>query len=423
MSTTGIQSGFRRSPNRRKRDDVVAPMRRLTVLTALTLTLAACGADAGTESAPSSSAETTQAEDTTTTSAGSPATEGVSALDALGSGDLPGALVDPSEVISGGPPPDGIPPLDAPVFRSIEESEDSLDETEPVIALEIDGDARAYPVDIMIWHEIANDTVGGVPVAVTYCPLCNSAVTFERTIDGMETTFGTSGSLYASALVMYDRATESLWTHLDGRAIAGELAGIRLEPVPSPLLSWADFKAAYPDGQVLSRETGFNRNYGQNPYFGYDNPDTEPFLFLGTPDDRARAKQRVVGVEVEGASTGFALEAVSGGEARATMASVGDTDIAIFWKAGQNTALEGADTADGRDVGSVAVFIPAVDGQPLTFAADGDAFVDAETGSTWDITGRAIAGELEGSDLEQLHHLDTFWFAWSTYQPGTELVE
>jgi hypothetical protein len=354
MSATGIQSGFRRSQNPRNGDDVVASMRRLTLLAALTLTLAACGADTGTESVPSSSAETTQAADTTTTSADAPSLEGVSALDALGSGELPGALVDPAEVISGGPPPDGIPPIDEPKFRSIAESEDSLDDTEPVISLEIDGDARAYPVDIMIWHEIVNDNVGGIPVTVTYCPLCNSAVTFERTVDGTETTFGTSGSLYASALVMYDRATESLWTHLDGRAIAGTLAGTQLEAIPSPLLSWADFKAAYPDGQVLSRETGFNRNYGQNPYFGYDNPDTEPFLFLGTPDDRARAKQRVVGVEVQGASTGFALEAVSGGEARATMATVGETDIAIFWKSGQNSALEGADTSDGRDVGSVA---------------------------------------------------------------------
>lgn len=397
-------------------------MNRIALIATTAVVLTACASDAtpGSVDAVTITTTSTASQDTTTAT---PADGGQTALDALGSGELPNALVDPSEVISGGPPPDGIPPLDEPVFRSIEESEDSLEDTEPVIALEIDGDARAYPVDIMIWHEIANDTVGGVPVAVTYCPLCNSAVTYERTVEGIETTFGTSGSLYASALVMYDRATESLWTHLDGRAIAGELAGTQLQAIPSPLLSWADFKAAYPEGTVLSRETGFNRNYGQNPYFGYDDPDTEPFLFLGTPDDRARAKQRVVGVTVGDASTGFALEAVSGGEATATTATVGGTDIVIFWKAGQNTALEGADTADGRDVGSVAVFDPNLDGRLLTFEAQDDGFIDAETGSTWDITGRATAGELEGARLQQIPHLDTFWFAWSTYRPGTELVE
>jgi hypothetical protein len=400
----------------------------IALLAVLSIVVSACSA--GTTADPSNPAApgsetTSSAPDSaiseTTIVAG--AATGESALDALGSGDLPGALVDPAEVISGGPPPDGIPPLDEPKFRSIEESEDSLDETEPVIALAIDGDARAYPVDIMIWHEIVNDTVGGIPVTVTYCPLCNSAVTYERTIGGTETTFGTSGSLYASALVMYDRATESLWTHLDGRAIAGTLAGTELEAIPSPLLSWADFKAAYPDGQVLSRDTGFNRNYGQNPYFGYDNPDTEPFLFLGTPDERARAKQRVVGVSVGDASTAYTLEAVSGGSAKATSHLVGDSDIVIFWKAGQNSALEGADTSDGRDVGSVAVFLPTVDGQTLTFTAESDTFTDTETESVWDITGRAISGELEGSRLEQIPHLDTFWFAWSTYRPGTALVE
>jgi hypothetical protein len=395
------------------------------------LVLSACSADGvatstsddpdvATTSTPSFMSTTDQ--DAAATAEDGPWPDGPSALENDSDAAFPDPLVNPEEIISGGPPPDGIPPIDEPTFRSIEEAEDSLEEAEAVIALEIDGDARAYPVEIMIWHEIVNDLVGGVPVSVTYCPLCNSAVTYDRRIEGKETTFGTSGRLYASSLVMYDRATESLWTHFDGRAVVGVLTGTQLDPIPSPLLSWADFKSAYPDGQVLSRDTGFDRNYGQNPYFGYDNPETSPFLFRGDVDDRARAKQRVVGVTVGDVSTAYSLDAISAGAGKATNGTVGDVDVVVFWVAGQATALEGADTADGRDVGSVSVFDRVVRGESLTFTSTNDGFIDEQTGSVWDLSGRAISGDLDGEQLTQIPHLDTFWFAWSTFRPGTELV-
>lgn len=349
---------------------------------------------------------------------------GASALRSMTDQSFPPPLVDPGAIISGGPPPDGIPPIDQPRFVTVEEADLWLEDAEPVVYLEIEGEAHAYPVQILIWHEIVNDNVGGVPVAVTYCPLCNSAVSFRREINGVTTTFGTSGRLFASALVMYDRATESLWTHFDGRAVVGVLAGETLEPVASPLLAWSDFKTAFADGLVLDRNaTGFSRRYGRNPYDGYDNPDTNPFLFRGSVDDRARAKQRVVGVTVDGVSRAWALEAVSGGAARATMGTLGDTDVVILWKAGQASALDQSQIADGREVGSVGVFSPLVDGQLLDFFAEDGRFLDEQTGSEWDITGRALSGDLAGSTLTQIHHLDTFWFAWSTYQPGTDLVE
>lgn len=348
--------------------------------------------------------------------------QGPSALTDLDSPDLPPSLVDTNAIISGGPPPDGIPPIDSPQFLTIAESDPSLDDSEAVVALEIGGEARAYPVQILIWHEIVNDTVGGVPVAITYCPLCNSAISYRREVRGVETTFGTSGSLYASALVMYDRATESLWTHFDGRAVAGVLTGEQLEPISSPLLSWVDFKAAYPTGTVLSKETGHSRDYGRNPYAGYDDPDSRPFLFLGTPDDRARAKDRVVGINIGDNSVGFLLSVVAGGDARATNSTVGETPVVILWKAGQATALEAASIADGRDVGSVGVFSPIIEGRQLTFEASDDGYFDVETGTTWDVTGQAVSGELRGSSLERIPHLDTFWFAWATYRPGTLLV-
>lgn len=393
------------------------------------LLLAACG-----QAAPESSTDTvpkSTAREPAVTSSTSPAAtlpddgfpSGESALEDADAASFPEPLVPPGDIISGGPPPDGIPPIDDPQFVSVEEAGEWLEPNEPVVTLEIDGDARAYPVQVLIWHEIVNDVVGGTPVSVTYCPLCNSAISYEREIDGHVTTFGTSGRLYASALVMYDRATESLWTHFDGRAVVGLLTGLRLEPVASPLLAWSDFREAHPDGQVLDREsTGFSRAYGTNPYTGYDNPDQTPFLFRGDLDERSRAMQRVVGVRTEEAARAWTLEAISGEAAAATNDTLESTDLVILWAEGQSSALDSDSIDGGRDVGSVGVFSRAVDGQTLTFSATPEGFMDAETGSSWDVTGRSIAGPLSGSELDRLPHLDTFWFAWSTYAPGTDLV-
>jgi hypothetical protein len=328
------------------------------------------------------------------------------------------------EIISGGPPPDGIPPLDAPVFIDVAGVGDQLEGAESVVALEINGDARAYPVRVMIWHEIVNDTVGGVPVSVTYCPLCNSAVSYRREVNGVETTFGTSGRLFASALVMYDRLTESLWTHFDGRAVVGVLAGTQLEPLASPLMAWQDFVSTYPDGQVLdSTQTGHSRDYGRNPYVGYDDAETEPFLFRGVVDDRERAKQRVVGITVDEASVAYSMELLADGNGSATAVTVGSRDLVILWKPGQASALDASTVEGGQDVGSVGVFVPELAGSPVTLVVQDGKFVDDETGSTWTIAGVAVEGPLNGSRLERVEHLDTFWFAWSTYRPDTLLIE
>ena len=349
--------------------------------------------------------------------------QGPSALDNMEDPALPEPAVPAGQVISGGPPPDGIPPIDNPRFLPVIDNLELLDATEAVVALEIDGDARAYPVRVMIWHEIVNDVVGGVPVAVSYCPLCNSASTYIREIDGVVTTFGTSGRLYLSALVMYDRATESLWTHFDGKAIAGVLTGRELEAVASPLLSWEDFRTAYPDGLVLDEtETGFNRSYGRNAYVGYDDPDGVPFLFFGPNDDRALALQRIVGVTRDDETKTYAHDVVAGGTARATNDSVGGDPVVILWKSGQSSALDDGSIEGGRDVGSVGVFLSEVDDRILTFTGVDGGFIDDQTASTWSITGDAVDGELQGTRLERVAHLDTFWFAWATYRPETILI-
>lgn len=374
----------------------------------------------------------------TTTAAASPTTvdvnrsavadlpTGPSALDDRFADEFPDPLVDPTEIISGGPPPDGIPPIDDPIFVPVAGNLGILPSTEAVVVLEIGGDARAYPVRAMVWHEIVNDTVGGVPVAVTYCPLCNSAATYERIVRGIETTFGTSGMLFASALVMYDRSTESLWTHYNGESVVGVLAGDRLREHPSPLLSWGDFSANHPGGLVLDwTQTGFDRSYGTNPYVGYDDGGSAPFLFRGALDDREVAMQRVVGITVGESSLAVPLDLIAGdGSARTTTSvDVEGTDLVIFWKPGQSSSLDSSSLAEGYDIGSVGVFDRAIDGDSLNFVVDGDEFVDEATGSVWTITGEAVRGELSGASLDRVPHLDTFWFAWSTYQPETELAE
>ena len=392
------------------------------LLAAGAVVVTACGASPE-DAAAEDDATTTTGAATSSTSESVAVPDGPSALTDRTAEAFPDPLVPVEEIISGGPPPDGIPPLDDPIFADVADSVDQLEPAESVVALEINGDARAYPVRVLMWHEIVNDTVGGIPVSVTYCPLCNSAVSYHRVVRGVETTFGTSGSLYASALVMYDRLTESLWTHFDGRAVVGVVAGDQLEPIGSPLMAWEEFIAVYPTGKVLDwTQTGFERDYGRNPYEGYDNPDTDPFLFRGLLDDRERAKQRVVGISVDGVAVAYSMNLIVAGERSVTPAQVAERDLVILWQAGQSSALDDSRVGGGDDVGSVGVFVPVVDGTPVTLAVDSDGFVDEETASTWNIAGRATSGPLEGSRLQRVEHLDTFWFAWSTYRPGTTLI-
>lgn len=180
-----------------------------------------------------------------------------------------------------------------------------------MIALEIGGEARAYPLQILTWHEIVNDVIADVPVVVTFCPLCNPAITFDRRLEGQVFDFGTSGLLRNSDLVMYDRASKSLWQQLTGEAIVGDMVGQQLTFLPSAIVSFADFRQAYPDGIVLSRDTGYRRDYGRNPYAGYDAIGQSPFLFDGKLDTRLPAMERVVTVSLEGVDRAYPLSLLS----------------------------------------------------------------------------------------------------------------
>ncbi|RME15064.1 MAG: DUF3179 domain-containing protein [Alphaproteobacteria bacterium] len=255
------------------------------------------------------------------------------------------AVSDWGEILDGGPGRDGIPALENPAFIPVAE-ESRLDPREPVMVLAIDGaPARAYPLRYLIWHEIANDVVAGIPVAVTFCPLCNSALVFDRRVGGAVLTFGVTGKLRASDMVMYDRESESWWQQAVGLGIVGRYTGTQLEQLPSWTEAWADFRAHHPDGLVMD-EPDFPRMYGANPYTGYDRRERPyPFYTGEDPPGGVPALARVVRV----GNRAWPLSRLAkGGE-------IHEAGVVISWAGEQASALDTRRIAAGRSVASVRV--------------------------------------------------------------------
>jgi len=271
--------------------------------------------------------------------------------------------IDLKEIRSGGPPKDGIPPVDNPKFIAISEVTD-VKGTEPVISIRIGEDARAYPLRVLMWHEIVNDTVGGVPVAVTFCPLCNAAVVFDRRLDGRVLDFGTTGKLRRSDLVMYDRQTESWWQQFLGEAIVGEFTGKRLKFLPARVESIDRFRKRFPNGRYLVPNNPYMRRYGANPYAGYDRLK-QPFLYQGALPPNLAPLARVVSIGKQA----WSLDLVR------RMKRIAHEDYVITWEPGQNSALDSALIDRGRDIGNVVVqkktangLVDAVHGIDFAFA-------------------------------------------------------
>ncbi len=402
----------------------------------LALLVAACGIDGGSEP-EGTNQDATEATVTIgpTTTSGDPAPP-LPANDLLPIQELPDALsgvaqvwgtdftkasVDLNEIKLGIPaldPRDLIRPIDTPDFLAVSEI-DWLTDQDPGVALEVDGDARFYPLAVLTRHEIVNDTVGDVPIAVTYCPLCNTALAFDRRFDGQTLRFGVSGLLRHSDLVMWDDATESLWQQITGQGIVGTYAGEQLEIVGSSIVRWADFAANYPDGRALSSEQGFGIPYGANPYSGYSSrPRPFPF-FEGEIDTRYPALSRVVGVTLESGSKAYPFAEIS--EAGAVNDAIGEMGVVVFWGASDTAdALDASIISQSDGVGTGIAFSPLVNDRPLTFEkVDDTTFKDIETGTTWTLLGKAVEGELVGSQLTILPHRNEFWFAWDVFFPDS----
>ncbi len=336
-----------------------------------------------------------------------------------------------SEIASGGPPRDAITPLDAPGFVGAGEAAAWLEPQEPVIVVADGALARAYPLQILIWHEIANDTIGGRPIVVTFCPLCNTSLVFDRRVGGRELTFGTTGNLRLSDLVMWDRQSESWWQQATGEAIVGDLTGSRLERIRSSVLSFGTFRSAHPEGQVLSRDAAntemdrkgsARRAYGANPYIGYDRTDSSPIsAFWGDRpiDARLHPKTRVAVATFASPPVAYVLDDLK--MPTALNDTIAGRRIVLLFAPGVSSPLDRETTAAGTDIGQATMFDASVDGRALTLHPAGPAFTDEETGSSWSITGVATAGRLAGTRLRAVDHDVTFWFIWSVFRPDTEI--
>ena len=351
-----------------------------------------------------------------------PREDTVSALQNPSDGALPEPEIDPNLLLSGGPPPDGIPAIDQPTFERAGDVS-WLTAEEPIVALDFNGEQRAYPVQILTWHEIVNDTVGGTPVVVTYCPLCNTALAFHREHGDRVLDFGVSGFLYNSDLVMYDRQTESLWSQIRGDAIIGHLSGEQLEFIPVTTVPWSQWQSANPDGWVLSRETGHDRNYGTNPAVGYDEELSGAYFPLTAEDGRLAPKERIIAFPAASEPIAVVTQAVA--DAGAIQLTVDGDPVVVIASPGLTSALDSAQIAEGRAIPWTQAYFAEHNDVALAFTVHVEdevvTLVD-QRGSTWDDAGLAISGPDEGSRLEQAVMIDTFWFAWAAFNPDVTIV-
>ena len=320
-----------------------------------------------------------------------------------------------AEIYRGGPGRDDIPPLDRPGAVSRRLAARELGQRDPVIAVAVGRAARAYPLRTLVWHEVVNDRLGGRPIAVTYSPLTDSSLVLDRRVEGRELRLGTTGNLRRSNPLLWDRATESWWQQMTGEATVGSLAGRRLRPMPVQTLSFAMFGRRFPRGDVLARPRGSRASYTRNPYLGYDRLQTAPHLFRGRVDGRLPPKERVV--VLPGARPPVAVPFARLVRRRVAHLELGGTPAVVLYERGVASAIDADSVARSRDVGTAAAFDRRLDQQPLTFARRDGAFVDRETGSRWDVTGRAVAGPLRGRRLRRLRHEQAFWFAAAAFRP------
>jgi hypothetical protein len=321
------------------------------------------------------------------------------------------SIVPLDQIVSGGPPPDGIPSIDNPKFISVQEASKFLEDSELVLGLNINGDIRAYPLQILVWHEIVNDKVGGMPVAVTYCPLCFTNQVFNRTIDdGQEVVeFGTSGKLYNSNLVMYDRTSKSLWSQALAEGIVGKHAGTKLERVPFDIAYLKEWKQLYPDSKVLSRDTGSNRPYGADPYGNYYT-NSDVLFPVSNSDDRLGLKEIVVGFENKEQHKAYRLQEIE--NKKVINDQVNGKSIALFSL--YPFMIRGYDPIVVED-GEQKIALQ------FNYNAENNKFIDKQTGSVWNFDGKAISGQMKGKQLTRLPFDEGFWFEWVAFHPKTEI--
>ncbi|MCF6180639.1 DUF3179 domain-containing protein [Lutibacter sp.] len=327
-------------------------------------------------------------------------------------------------------PKGSFPTLDNPKFVGKTKGLTMFFLKEPVIAVEINGEAKAYSLNILTMHEIANDMLGGQPILVTYCPLCNSGIVYSRKLNvgGKEEIleFEPSGMLRNSDMVMLDRKTESLWQQLLGEGIVGKYTNAQLNIIPSLIISVDEFFSRYPKGKILSKETGFvasEKQYGKNPYVKYDgkNAPIQYFFDSDKVDKRLPALERIVDIEHNGDYKIYSFTSVA--KKGVLNDTFKGTNVVLFYQSGTISVLDEKDISKSKDIGSVTIFKSKLNNKLLTFKKDKKFIIDTQTNSKWDITGYCFRGKLKGSQLKIEPHSNHFAFAWLAFHPKSEIYK
>ncbi len=327
--------------------------------------------------------------------------------------------IDLNDLKLGGPPKDGIRAIQKPKFVSLKDAASWVGGGEPVIVVELEGEARAYPLQVLLWHEMVLDQIGDVPLLVTYCPLCNSSIAFDRRVDGKVYDFGVSGMLRHSDMIMFDRETDSLWQQLTGEAVVGSLTGKRLDIVTSQVVDFAAFAKNFPDGKVLSKDNGQNLPYGNTPYAGYEQAGR--VMFPAVVDRPiGRPLEKVVSFTLEGKSRAYTFERLR--QAGVVDGKIKKTRYVVFYDGAALSTMEQKQIKSSRQVGSAGVFSPELDGKGLKFKFKDGTILDKETGSSWNVLGMATEGALAGKRLKPIQNGVFYAFAWMAFAPKTDLI-
>ena len=314
---------------------------------------------------------------------------------------------------------DTIPALRQPTVVTAS-SVDWLAEDEPVIAVERNGQWRAYPLQIMLWHEIANDVLGDQPIVVTFCPLCHTSLVFDPRVDGETLDFGVSGYLRRSDLVMYDLQTETWWQQATGIGLVGSHAERKLEFLPSSVVAWSEFRDAHPEATVLSRATGYDREYGRNPYPGWDRVRRIPLfkkgelLFCDGDEGCVDAKERVAVVTASDNTVVFPFRRVASAGGLVET-DVGDVPVVVWWQPGVRTVLNNALIERSDQVGTIVAFDRRLNKDTLSFELADGILIDNETRTEWNALGEGLIGPLAGQRLARLVVDTPYWFGFAAF--------
>lgn len=328
-------------------------------------------------------------------------------FDTFDGGSIPLSDIDPERI---GALRDRIPPIEEPLYVG-PDGIDILDGDDLVLGY-VDGSGRAYayPIKILNFHEIVNEEFEGVPLLITYCPLCRSGVVYDRRVEGRELTFGNTSALFDNDMVMYDHQTNTYWWQVAGRGLVGELRGAEMQPLPSGMSTWGDWLERHPDTRVLSTDTGFDRPYRRDPFVGFRdriNAGQRPFPDAETSvsDDRLADGEEVVGVVLDGVAHAYPVRRLGD---EAVNDEIAGTPLVVF---------SSAEGPTGR------VYERRVDSDELTFVFEDGHYRDEQTGTSWDIDGRALDGPLAGTRLEPVANRTSFWFAFIASFPEAEVID